>query len=77
MLKQLYYFAIVRSQSHRVTYRMSPTAHFKQITNFLVRFSWIMYLPSKGLPFNVRSFVLAMLEMLRRWQWNFCKPHHP
>lgn len=36
-----------------------------------------MYLPSKGLPFDLRSFILAILEMLRRWQWNFRKPRHP
>jgi len=50
-----------------------PLYYFAIITNFLVRFSWIMYLPSEGLPFNVRSFILAMLEMLRRWQWNFLR----
>ena len=54
---------------------MSRTARVKQISNFVIRFSWIIYLPSRGLPFDVRSFILAMLEMLRRWQWNFRKPH--
>lgn len=47
--------------------------YFAIISNFLIRFSWIMYLPSRGLPFDVRSFILAMLEMLRRWQWNFLR----
>ncbi|KAF9787897.1 EXS family-domain-containing protein [Thelephora terrestris] len=47
--------------------------YFAMISNFVIRFSWIMYLPSKGLPFNLRSFILAMLEMLRRWQWNFLR----
>ena len=44
---------------------------FEQISNFVIRFSWIIYLPRRGLPFDVRSFIVAMLEMLRRWQWNF------
>lgn len=34
-----------------------------------------MYLPTRGLPFEVRTFVVAILEMARRWQWNFRKPH--
>lgn len=36
-----------------------------------------MYLPTQGLEFDLRSFILAMFEMLRRWQWNFRKPIHP
>jgi hypothetical protein len=47
---------------------------FEQISNLAIRFSWIIYLPHRGLPFDVRSFIVAMLEMLRRWQWNFRKP---
>ena len=36
-----------------------------------------MYLPTRGLSFDLRSFIVATLEMLRRWQWNFRKPHRP
>jgi len=69
----LYYFAIVRSHLSRVIDTMKRTAGFEQVTNFVIRFSWIMYLPSGGMPYEVRTFVVAMLEMLRRWQWNFLR----
>ncbi len=29
------------------------------------------YLPRAGIDFRLRNFIFAMLEMLRRWQWNF------
>ncbi|KAF9652632.1 hypothetical protein BDM02DRAFT_2541909 [Thelephora ganbajun] len=50
-----------------------PLYYFAIITNLVIRFSWIMYFPSQGLPFKVRTFIVAMLEMLRRWQWNFLR----
>jgi len=34
-----------------------------------------MYLSPQGPPVEVKTFIVAMLEMLRRWQWNFRKPH--
>ena len=40
----------------------------------MIRFVWIIYLPHRGPQFEVRAFIVAMLEMLRRWQWNFRKP---
>lgn len=73
-LQQLYYFAIVRSHSQRVLGAMKRMTRFKQISNTVIRFSWIMYLPSSGPPFQLRTFIVAMLEMIRRWQWNFRKP---
>lgn len=72
-LRQWYYLSIVRSHSQRVVDAMKQTARFEQITNTVIRFAWIMYLPSRGLPFQLRTFIVAMLEMLRRWQWNFRK----
>lgn len=41
------------------------------VTNVLIRFIWIGYIPRAGLDYRIRSFVFGMLEMLRRWQWNF------
>ncbi|CAE6408391.1 unnamed protein product [Rhizoctonia solani] len=41
------------------------------LTNVVVRFIWIWYIPSGGLPAGARAFMFAVLEMLRRVQWNF------
>lgn len=30
------------------------------------------YIPRRGPPILLRTFIAALLEMLRRWQWNFC-----
>ena len=29
-----------------------------------------MYIPQQGPDSKIRSFIIAFLEMLRRWQWN-------
>lgn len=44
--------------------------NFRQVSNFLLRFTWAMYIPQHGLDSKIRSFIVAFLEMLRRWQWN-------
>lgn len=44
-----------------------------KITNVLIRFIWIFYIPEKGPDFLIRTFIAGMLEALRRWQWNFCE----
>ncbi|ESK90170.1 signal transduction protein [Moniliophthora roreri MCA 2997] len=41
------------------------------ITNVLIRFIWVIYIPSMGPDIYLRQFIAAMLEILRRWQWNF------
>jgi xenotropic and polytropic retrovirus receptor 1 len=41
------------------------------VTNVIIRFIWIGYIPLAGLEYRSRAFTFAMLEMLRRWQWNF------
>lgn len=41
------------------------------ITNCLIRFSWVFYIPKRGPNTLIRTFVVAFLEMLRRVQWNF------
>lgn len=47
--------------------------YFAMVTNFLTRFYWVWYVPYPSRNRHLRSFILAMAEMLRRWQWNFCK----
>ncbi|PPQ86656.1 hypothetical protein CVT25_006840 [Psilocybe cyanescens] len=41
------------------------------ISNILIRFIWIIYIPQSGPNMMVRTFIAGFLEMLRRWQWNF------
>ncbi|KAF5345945.1 hypothetical protein D9758_011435 [Tetrapyrgos nigripes] len=48
-----------------------PSYYFAILSNFLLRFSWVIYIPSKGPDINLRIFIQGFLEMLRRWQWNF------
>lgn len=50
-----------------------------QISNVLIRFIWVFYIPESGPDFLLRTFIAAVLEILRRWQWNFCTspPHLP
>lgn len=40
------------------------------ITNIIIRFMWIIYLPESGPITPIRSFIVALLEVLRRCQWN-------
>ncbi|TCD67423.1 hypothetical protein EIP91_012395 [Steccherinum ochraceum] len=48
-----------------------PVYYFAIISNIILRFSWVFYIPAQGPNFLLRSFITAMLEVLRRWQWNF------
>lgn len=41
------------------------------VTNVIIRFAWIMYIPERGPSMLIRSFIVGFLEMLRRVQWNF------
>lgn len=43
------------------------------ITNIMIRFVWVIYIPTDGPNYVIRTFIAAMLEMLRRWQWNFIR----
>ncbi|GMK56353.1 hypothetical protein CspeluHIS016_0301930 [Cutaneotrichosporon spelunceum] len=45
--------------------------YFAMVTNVLIRFIWVWYIPYHSRLSKLRSFIFAMLEMLRRWQWNF------
>ncbi|KAB5594688.1 Xenotropic and polytropic retrovirus receptor-like protein [Ceratobasidium theobromae] len=48
-----------------------PGYYFAIISNLAIRFIWVWYIPKGGLPFKTRAFIFAVLEMLRRIQWNF------
>ncbi|KAI0035806.1 EXS family-domain-containing protein, partial [Vararia minispora EC-137] len=41
------------------------------IINMLLRFSWVVYVPKEGPANLLRTWIVAMLEVIRRWQWNF------
>ncbi|KAH9941793.1 EXS-domain-containing protein, partial [Epithele typhae] len=47
--------------------------YFAIVTNSLLRFMWVMYIPEQGPNSIIRSFVAGFLEVLRRWQWNFLR----
>jgi len=44
--------------------------YFALISNVLIRFIWVLYIPLRGPNITLRTFIGAILEMLRRWQWN-------
>lgn len=48
-----------------------------QISNLCIRFAWLIYVPLDGPSYILRGFIIAMLEMLRRVQWNFCASFSP
>ncbi|KAK7463123.1 Xenotropic and polytropic retrovirus receptor 1 [Stygiomarasmius scandens] len=48
-----------------------PSYYFAIISNVIIRFTWIIYIPTRGPDSYTRLFIQAFLEMLRRWQWNF------
>ncbi|CAK5261977.1 unnamed protein product [Mycena citricolor] len=41
------------------------------VTNTLIRFIWVFYIPKRGPDMMLRTFIAGSFEMLRRWQWNF------
>ncbi|KXN92143.1 Protein SYG1, partial [Leucoagaricus sp. SymC.cos] len=45
--------------------------YFAIITNCLIRFAWVFYIPEEGPSMLIRTFIVGLLEMLRRVQWNF------
>ncbi|KAF8524328.1 EXS-domain-containing protein [Hysterangium stoloniferum] len=45
--------------------------YFAIITNVMIRFIWVINIPVGGLNPRVRAVIVAGLEMLRRFQWNF------
>ncbi|WWC72020.1 uncharacterized protein I206_105979 [Kwoniella pini CBS 10737] len=45
--------------------------YLAMFTNVLIRFVFIWYIPLSTSNVRLRSFMFALAEMLRRWQWNF------
>ncbi|EIW72108.1 hypothetical protein TREMEDRAFT_70627 [Tremella mesenterica DSM 1558] len=45
--------------------------YFAMVTNIIIRFVWVWYLPYPTQHTRLRSFFFSLAEMLRRWQWNF------
>lgn len=43
------------------------------VTNIIGRFVWVIYLFGGPASTPLRSFLAALIEMLRRWQWNFIR----
>ena len=50
-----------------------PVYYAAMVTNVLLRFSWVIYLLPGPASVSLRSFIVALLEMFRRWQWNFVR----
>ncbi|KZP18136.1 EXS-domain-containing protein [Athelia psychrophila] len=48
-----------------------PFYYFALVSNLLIRFIWVLYIPVAGPSIILRTFIGGFLEMLRRWQWNF------
>ncbi|KAH9998598.1 EXS-domain-containing protein [Russula vinacea] len=47
-----------------------PFYYFAIIANVVVRFLWIIYIPTHGPSAALRTWIVALLEVLRRCQWN-------
>ncbi|KAJ7211223.1 EXS-domain-containing protein [Mycena pura] len=45
--------------------------YFAILSNILIRFIWVLYLPMQGPDMMLRTFIAGICEMLRRLQWNF------
>ncbi|WRT70222.1 uncharacterized protein IL334_007217 [Kwoniella shivajii] len=52
-------------------YSMRFVYYMAMVSNFLIRFVFLWYLPLSTQNVRLRSFIFALAEMLRRWQWNF------
>ncbi|KAH9973864.1 EXS family-domain-containing protein [Lactifluus volemus] len=47
-----------------------PFYYLAIITNVLIRFIWMIYIPKRGPSLALRTWIVALLEILRRCQWN-------
>jgi hypothetical protein len=48
-----------------------PNYYFTLVSNVVIRFIWVAYIPRWGPSHTLRTFICGVLEMIRRWQWNF------
>ncbi|KAK0237656.1 EXS-domain-containing protein [Armillaria nabsnona] len=46
-------------------------SNYVPISNVIIRFIWVIYIPQGGPDFYLRSFIAGVLESMRRVQWNF------
>lgn len=60
-------------RSHLAFDDIWPMYYVAMVTNVFIRFIWIIYLFGGPGSLALRSFLAALLEMLRRWQWNFIR----
>jgi EXS family len=67
---QFYYLAIVKGS---IIFKKECVTDMRvQITNVLIRFTWVIYIPKHGPSLALRTWIVAVLEVLRRCQWNVC-----
>lgn len=69
LLKSHAYYPLLRADLVYATHVESY--YFAMVTNLLIRFIWVIYIPVSGPNFTVRTVIAAFLEVLRRVQWNF------
>ncbi|WFC98037.1 Xenotropic and polytropic retrovirus receptor 1 [Malassezia yamatoensis] len=50
-----------------------PAYYVAMVTNFFGRCNWVIYLFGGPASLALRAFLAALIEMLRRWQWNFIR----
>lgn len=60
-------------RSHLAYDDIWPMYYVAMVVNIMIRFVWVIYLFGDASSVPLRAFVAAMLEMLRRWQWNFVR----
>lgn len=51
---------------------ISDSSSLSQLANLCIRFVWLIYVFFHEGNYELWAFVAAMMEMLRRVQWNFC-----
>ncbi|KAF9051368.1 EXS-domain-containing protein [Panaeolus papilionaceus] len=54
-----------------VYHHQAPLYYFAMVSNLLIRFIWVIYIPHHDSSAQLRAFLVGLLEVLRRWQWNF------
>lgn len=50
-----------------------PFYYWAIVTNVIARFGWVIYLLPGSASSVLRIFIIALIEMLRRFQWNFLR----
>jgi hypothetical protein len=45
--------------------------YFAMVSNVVIRFIWTIWIPQRGPSVPARAVIAGVLEMLRRFQWNF------